>query len=199
MKASIITIDSSSPQQPKVREVSRILACGGIAAIPTETVFGLACDAANTEALKKLYAIKNRPEEKPFTIQVANIDKLLSYAGGINPHVEKILKEFWPGPLTVIVNTVKGKEGFRIPDNKVTLSILSETGFPLAVTSANFSGTDVLCTVEEVVKSFGHLIDVIIDDGSSAGGVESTVLDCTVTPFKILRKGAIADRLKRYV
>lgn len=199
MKACIISIDRSRPQEEKIRAVSGILASGGLIVMPTETVFGLACDVSNTDALKRLYALKKRPESKPFTVQVADINKLLDYAGAIGPRVDKIMKDFWPGPLTLIIETIRGKEGFRIPDNSTALSVLAAFGRPLAVTSVNTSGERALCGVKDIAESFGHLIDAIIDDGSRAAGVESTVLDCTAAPFKILREGAIADRLKSYI
>jgi L-threonylcarbamoyladenylate synthase len=199
MKTSIISIDAGTPQEKKIKETANILRRGGIVAIPTETVFGLACDLANVEAIKRLYTIKKRPEDKPFTIQVASIDKVLDFIDRLNPVIEKALNRFWPGPLTVIIDSKKGKKGFRIPDNKVALALLSEIGRPLAVTSANASEESALISVKDVTRCFSGLIDAIIDDGNRASGIESTILDCTVTPFKILRKGAIADKLKQYI
>lgn len=199
MKTSIISIDADAPQEAKIREAADILRQGGIVAIPTETVFGLACDIANTEAINRLYAIKNRPEDKFLTIQVAGIDKVLDLAEKKNPVIENILRRFWPGPLTVIIESKEGKKGFRIPDNKTALALLSEIDRPLAITSANISGENALSSVKDVFKCFDGLIEAIVDDSSKVGGIESTVLDCTVEPFKILRKGAIADKLKEYI
>ncbi len=199
MKTSIISIDANTPQEKKIRDAANILRRGGIVAIPTETVFGLACDLANIEAIKRLYAIKKRPKDKPFAIQVASIDKVLSFADRLNPGLDKVLNRFWPGPLTVIIDSKEGKKGFRIPDNRVALALLSEIGRPLAVTSANVSGESALISVKDVTRCFSGLIDAIIDDGNRIFGIESTILDCTVIPFKILRKGAIADKLKQYI
>jgi len=199
MRTSIISIDANAGEGKKIREAADILRRGGIVAIPTETVFGLACDFANTEAIKRLYAIKKRPEDKPFAIQVASIDKILDFTGPLSPVIEKALNRFWPGPLTIIIESKKGKKGFRIPDNRAALALLSEIGRPLAVTSANTSGENALISVKDVARCFSGLIDAIIDDGNEISGIESTILDCTVTPFKILRKGAIADELKQYI
>ena len=199
MKTSIISIDADAPQGIKIIEAADILRRGGIVAIPTETVFGLACDIANIEAVKRLYAIKQRPEDKPLTIQVASIDKVLDIMDEPDPTIKNTLSRFWPGPLTVIIDSKEGKKGFRIPENKVALAILSKVGRPLAVTSANVSGEDALTSVEDIARCFNGLIDAIIDDGNCAPGIESTVLDCTVMPFKILRKGTIADTLEQYI
>ncbi len=200
MRTSIISIDANAGHGiKKIREAANILRRGGIVAIPTETVFGLACDLANTEAIERLYAIKKRPGDKPFAIQVASIDKVLSFTGKLSPVIEKMLNRFWPGPLTIIIDCKKGKKGFRIPDNKTALALLSEVDRPLAVTSANASEEKALTSAKDVARCFSGLIDAIIDDGNEISGIESTVLDCTAMPFKILRKGAIADKLKQYI
>jgi len=199
MKTSIINIDVNDRQELKVRQVADTLSRGGIVAFPTETVFGLACDLANTEAIKRLYEIKNRPQDKLFAIQVASTDRVLDIVGKQEPLIENIMRRFWPGPLTMIINEEDQKKGFRVPDNKVALAILSAIDSPLAVTSANLSGESALTSIEDVTKSFNGLIDVIIDDSGKLGGIESTVLDCTIKPFKILRQGAIADALEQYI
>ena len=199
MKTSIINIDVNDRQELKVRQVADTLTRGGIVAFPTETVFGLACDLANTEAIKRLYEIKNRPQDKPFTIQVASTDRVLDIVGKQEPLIENIMRRFWPGPLTMIIDGEDQKKGFRVPDNKVALAILSAIDSPLAVTSANLSGESALTSIEDVTKSFNGLIDVIIDDSGKSGGIESTVLDCTIKPFKILRKGAISEALEQYI
>lgn len=199
MKTSIISVDVNALQESAIKQAADTLAHGGIVAFPTETVFGLACDLANTEAIKRLYEIKNRPQEKPFAIQVASTDKVLDIVGSQKPLVENIMRRFWPGPLTVIIGSENKKKGFRVPDNKAALAILSAIDSPLAVTSANLSGGSPLISAKDVIRDFNGLIDLIIDDYSKAGGVESTVLDCTIKPFKILRYGAIADSLERYI
>ncbi len=199
MKAAVINIDAFSPEAEKIKEVAEILRKGGIAAIPTETVFGIACRVSDKEAIDRIYDIKQRPRSKPFTTQIADVDRIYDYTDSLKPRVKDILNRFWPGPLTVIINTGKEKKGFRIPANKSALAILNEIDFALAVTSANISGRDAFHTAKEVIGYFGDSLDVIVDDGLEAGGIESTVLDCAEEPFKIVRQGAIADKLKKYI
>ncbi len=199
MKTSIINIDVDTLQESAIKQVMDTLAHGGIIAFPTETVFGLACDQANNEAIKRLYEIKNRSQDKPFAIQVASTDKVLDIIGRQETLIENIMRRFWPGPLTMIIDGEREKKGFRVPGNKIALDILSAIDSPLAVTSANLSGESTLILAEDVIRSFNGIIDIIIDASSKAGGIESTVLDCTIKPFKILRYGAIADSLERYI
>ena len=199
MKTSIISTNVDTLQESAIKQVMDTLAHGGIIAFPTETVFGLACDLANNEAIKRLYEIKNRSQDKPFAIQVASTDKVLDIIGRQETLIENIMRRFWPGPLTMIIDGEREKKGFRVPGNKIALDILSAIDSPLAVTSANLSGESTLILAEDVIRSFNGIIDIIIDASSKAGGIESTVLDCTIKPFKILRYGAIADSLERYI
>jgi len=199
MKTSIISTNVDTLQESAIKQVMDTLAHGGIIAFPTETVFGLACDQANNEAIKRLYEIKNRSQDKPFAIQVASTDKVLDIIGRQETLIENIMRRFWPGPLTMIIDGEREKKGFRVPGNKIALDILSAIDSPLAVTSANLSGESTLILAEDVIRSFNGIIDIIIDASSKAGGIESTVLDCTIKPFKILRYGAIADSLERYI
>jgi L-threonylcarbamoyladenylate synthase len=199
MTARVILSNGSLSEQAKIKEIVDILRSGGIAGIPTETVFGLACNKNDENAVKRLYEIKNRPFDKSLVIQIAHIDKLLDYQPNLTEEIESIADRFWPGPLTIVLNTKYGKEGFRIPDNKTALSIIEKSDFPVAVTSANISGEKDLFSAEEVKNVFGDKIDIIIDDGTRAGGIASTVVDCTQIPFKILRKGMLAEELYRFM
>lgn len=199
MKTEILKINAGSPQASRIKKAAEFLRRSGIAAVPTETVYGLACNAEDTAALDRLYAIKGRPENKPFTIQIANFSQLRNYIDELPPELETILKNFWPGALTVIVNAKSGKTGLRMPDNKIACSIIEEAKVPLAVTSANLSGKPSALSAREVLESFDGKIGLVVDDGKIAGGVESTILDCTKTPFAIIRKGSISGKLQRFI
>jgi L-threonylcarbamoyladenylate synthase len=199
MKTKIIKIDADCPNVLDVKKAAGILKKGGIVALPTETVYGLAVYANDNNALKRLYSVKKRPDNKPFTIQISDYGRLADYIDKVPTGLKKILDRFWPGPLTIIVNGKSGKIGLRIPDNKVTLAVINEVKLPLAVTSANISGEKAVVSAKEVADIFGGSIDLIVDDGDIEGGIESTVLDCTVSPFKILRKGSISEELKEFI
>ena len=150
------------------------------------------------EAVKKMYEIKKRPENKKFVIQVADISQIIAYRPHIELEIKIILGKFWPGPLTVILNTKYGKTGFRMPDNKTTLAVIREADFPLMVTSANISGEKSLLSAKDAISVFNGLIEVVVNDKTKAKGIASTVLDCSEKPFKILRKGPLGQALKRH-
>ena len=199
MTTRVVFVDNKFPEQDKIEDVVNVLRAGGIAGIPTETVFGLACNGNDENAVKKLYGIKNRPFDKSFVIQIADINKLLDHQVRMTSEIKNILSKFWPGPLTVIVDTKYGKTGFRMPDNKATLAIIRKSDFPLVVTSANLSGEKDLLCAEDTKLVFGEKIDVVVDDGTKAKGIASTVLDCTQIPFKILREGSIAEEIRQFL
>jgi L-threonylcarbamoyladenylate synthase len=198
MITRLVVINSSFPEDEKITEIAYILKSGGIAALPTETVFGLACNKCDKNAVNRLYEIKNRPADKNLVIQIADIAQLGYYQAHITPAIEEMLKNFWPGPLTVILKTRYGNTGFRMPDNNTTLSIIKKLDFPLAVTSANMSGEKDLSCAEDVKSFFDGKIQVVVEDNTKASGISSTVVDCTQLPFKILRPGSVAGKLYKF-
>lgn len=197
MTTRVVLVEKEFPEPVRIKEVAGVLRKGGIAGIPTETVFGLACNANDENAVKRLYQIKHRPFDKSLVIQIADISKLLDYEAVVTPEIKEILSRFWPGPLTVIINTKCGKTGFRMPNHKTALAIIREADFPLAVTSANISGQADLICAEDVIRVFGGKIDIVVDDKTKSKGIVSTVLDCTQAPFRILRKGLLAQEICR--
>lgn len=199
VKTEILKIDADFPEPSKIKKVVKLLQECGIIAIPTETVYGLACNAEDKKAVDRLYAIKKRPKAKPFTVQITSFLQLRDYIDKLPIGLEVILKEFWPGPLTIIINGKDGKVGLRMPDNKLALSIIEAAKVPLAVTSANISGEPSAFSARGVFEIFDGKIDLIVDDGNITGGVESTILDCTLSPFRIVRKGSISEKLKRFL
>jgi L-threonylcarbamoyladenylate synthase len=198
MKTKLLEINFEFPEAGKVQEIASILEQGGIAGIPTETVFGLACNGADEKAVERLCAIKKRPEDKRFVVQISDISQLLLYQTEISSKTYNIIKQFWPGPLTVILKTKTGKTGFRMPNNRIALSILDRANFPVFVTSANISGQqDCLCA-RDAFEQFKGLVNIIAEDNQKAQGIASTILDCTGATFQILRSGAIAEKLKAF-
>jgi L-threonylcarbamoyladenylate synthase len=195
MITKVITVDAVSPETEKIAEAAGIIRAGGIACLPMETVFGLACNGDNKAAVRRLYEIKKRPGHKRFVIQVSDINQVIAYQACIRPDARVILDRFWPGPLTVIFDTKRGKTGFRMPDNQTALAIIRASDFPLVVTSANISGEKSLLSAIDASLVFNGLVDVIVDDKTRAKGVASTVVDCTQSTLRILREGPIAREL----
>jgi L-threonylcarbamoyladenylate synthase len=178
-----------------------IILADGLVAVPTETVYGLAGNGLDTEAVKKIYAVKGRPEVKPLSLMVADSTAMEKLCHDVPPAAYALAKRFWPGPLTIVlpaVDTVPdivraGGEtvGLRCPDHPLTLELLRQTGVPLAAPSANPSGEESPKTTGKVLEYFDGKIDAVIDGGECGIGRESTIIDLSRPPYRILRQGAL--------
>lgn len=174
---------------------------GGLVAVPTETVYGLAASARDGVAVQKIFDLKDRPYEKPISVLVSGMDMVEVYCQNIPPVAYKLAERYWPGPLTMIledkgvvplmVTAETDTLGVRCPDHPLTLSILEKADFPLAATSANPAGEEPAKTAQEVLRYFATKIEAVVDGGPCAVGVASTVLDLTEEEPKILREGGI--------
>jgi L-threonylcarbamoyladenylate synthase len=179
-----------------------IIRNGGIVGVPTETVYGLAANGLDASAVEKLYDVKGRPETKPISLLVTGMADAGMFCRDIPDLAYRLAERFWPGPLTIIlrkkdkvpdiVTAGGGTVGVRCPDHPKTLELIRLAGVPLAAPSANLSGEPSLKAAADVLKVFGGKIDAVIDGGPCAGGIESTILDLTVTPPKILRQGGLS-------
>ncbi|MDD5107903.1 MAG: L-threonylcarbamoyladenylate synthase [Candidatus Omnitrophica bacterium] len=190
----VIKINPVLLDEAHIKEAAKVITSGGLVIIPTETVYGVAASASNNNALDRLYEVKQRPKDKPFALLVADNEMVEELARDIPLAAYKLMRKFWPGPLTIILNAVKGgKIGLRMPDNQVVLEIIYEAQVPLACPSANISDHSAPVDFAQAIKDLDGLVDLAIDAGQTKLGVESTVVDLTVEPLKILRSGAIKD------
>ena len=173
---------------------------GGLVALPTDTVYGIAADAWNGKAVSKLYEVKNRSELKSIPVLLRGEAAINEVAEDSSGRVRALAAEFWPGPLTVVVNrkselpseiSATATVGIRAPDHEFALALLKIYG-PLATTSANLSGQPSATTADQVIENLVGKIDLIIDGGAAAGGIPSTVVDITVSPPALLRQGPIS-------
>ncbi|WP_390409814.1 L-threonylcarbamoyladenylate synthase [Lacticaseibacillus jixiensis] len=187
-----------------IPEAAKALRAGQLVAFPTETVYGLGADATNEAAARSVYTTKGRPSDNPLIVTVDDRKMVAQYAD-ITPAASKLMDQFWPGPLTIILNihpgslskTVTGglsTAAFRMPENKLTRALIHEAGVPIVGPSANKSGKPSPTKPEHVLHDFDGEIAGVLDDGETQVGVESTVLDLTVTPPAILRPGAIGPK-----
>ena len=175
---------------------------GGLVAVPTETVYGLAADAENSAAIWTLFEVKQREREKAFSILVTGMDMVERYCENIPPVAYALAEKYWPGPLTMIledkgvvsalVNDEGDTLGVRCPDHPMTQSILQEADVALAAPSANPSDLPSPKTAQEVLDYFDGHIEGIVDGGPCAMGVESTIVDMTAEPYRILRQGGLS-------
>lgn len=173
---------------------------GKIICFPTDTVYGVGALFNDVDAIKKIYQMKDRNWHKPLPILGANLNDIFPFITNINDETKKIMEKYWPGALTIIFNKNPhakieiNKEfstiGFRIPNSKIALEILSKYGL-MATTSVNLSGEPPLNTYEEIVKHFGDKIDYIIEDEENHSNVSSTIVDATSDKYVILRQGDI--------
>ena len=173
-----------------------------VVAIPTETVYGLAGNALNEEAVSKIFEAKNRPQFDPLIVHIADISKMKQYAKDIPPLAEKLAKQFWPGPLTILLKKKKNipdlvtsgleEVGLRVPNQETTLALLRSLPFPLAAPSANPFGYISPTTAVHVEKQLGDAIAYVLDDGPTDIGVESTVIRVEGNTIYVLRLGGLS-------
>jgi L-threonylcarbamoyladenylate synthase len=183
-----------------VRAVA-VLRAGGVVAIPTETVYGLAADVANPAAVARVYAIKGRPADHPLIVHAHEVSALEGYVAAITPELRALAARFWPGPLTAIVargprtpRTVTGGQetvAVRVPEHPLARAILTAFGGALAAPSANRFGQISPTSAAHVRADLGDEVDLIVDGGPARVGVESTIVDLTGAVPAVLRAGAI--------
>jgi tRNA threonylcarbamoyl adenosine modification protein (Sua5/YciO/YrdC/YwlC family) len=191
-----ITIDPGDIDAAFIREIRDQILQGKIVALPTETVYGLAVRADKKEAVQRLYEIKERPPDKPFTLTVGSIHEAYSlYFSILPPFGYRLMERFWPGPLTLIYYSPEDeKVGVRVPAHRVAQEVLKGVGAPVYLPSANISGMPDATTAGEVEAALGEAVDLIVDSGPSHYARPSTVLDVTFYPFKMLRRGVVTER-----
>ncbi|MEY2777953.1 MAG: hypothetical protein RL008_49 [Actinomycetota bacterium] len=195
-----------------IKEAAQKLKDGFLVAFPTETVYGLGADATNQKSVARIFEIKNRPIDHPLIVHLSSIEQLQDWAIDIPNYANKLANAFWPGPMTLILKrniTAKdfvtgGQEtvGIRIPNHKTALTLLEEFrkigSGAIAAPSANKFGKVSPTSFEHVKSEIGKDLsqdDLILDGGQSLVGIESTIIDCTGPSPKVLRPGAITDKL----
>lgn len=191
----------------KIDEIARKIKEGNLIIYPTETLYGLGCDAYNENAYLKIMNIKIRAKSKSMLILINSVQMGLSLALDENNLLEKVADKFWPGPLTVIVKAKdyipkwltdeKSKIAFRISNNKFANALIDKLQSPLISTSANLSGTIPCRTISEAYFTFSDNVDIYIDAGTLSGA-PSTIVDISQLPAKIMRNGAIPENIIRH-
>lgn len=187
-----------------VRQAATLLRGGNVVALPTETVYGLAANALDAKAVARIFEIKGRPARNPIIVHVASIEMARTCVTAWPPLAEKLARSFWPGPLTVvlprskvipdIVTATGPTVGIRWPSHPLIQAVIRECGFPLAAPSANLSNQLSPTNAGHVQKSLGDKISLIVDGGQCQVGIESTVLDLTAAPPRLLRPGMIHEQ-----
>ena len=187
----------------QIPEAARIIAAGGLAAVPTETVYGLCCSGLDEQAVREVYELKGRPQVKPLSLMIHDFSAAERYCRDIPEAARTLARRFLPGPLTIIlpartdvvpdiVRAGGGTVGIRCPDHPLTLELLRELDGPMAGPSANPSGAPSPRCAADVLAYFEGKIPCVLDGGACTLGVESTIVDLSSTPYRILRTGALS-------
>ena len=201
MTAEILSTHTPAFFDAAVKRAVELLRAGEVVALPTETVYGLAANAFDEKAVAKIFQIKGRPANNPIIVHIAGVEMARRCVKAWPNPAEKLARAFWPGPLTLVLPRAKeipgtvtagGKTvGVRWPGHPFIQAVIRECGFPLAAPSANLSGRVSPTNAEHVRQQLGGKISLIVDGGQSQVGIESTVLDLTVSPPRVLRPGMI--------
>ncbi len=192
----------TSATRSSIQEAASVLRKGGLVAFPTETVYGLGGDALNPLAVAKIFEVKNRPQFDPLIVHIHHLDQLNQLVTEIPDKAEKLIKIFWPGPLTLvlfkkpiipdIVTSGLATVAIRMPSHKIALELLAAANIPIAAPSANPFEYLSPTTAKHVKEQLGQKIDMILDGGPCSIGLESTVIDFTEKEPLVLRPGGLA-------
>lgn len=201
IKTRVIDCRKKSISHADLEFCTRVIDQGGLVIFPTDTVYGVGCNAFHPAAVKKVYALKGRSYAKPLPILLGHLEQLSLIAADVVPEAMPLIEKYWPGPLTLVLKTAplalvasRGKNtvAVRVPDHKIAIGILKAAHVPLAVTSANHSGKPEVTKGLDAIDLFEGRVDVIVDGGACDINRASSVVDATHHPFTILREGAIS-------
>ncbi|MFA4030238.1 MAG: hypothetical protein GDYSWBUE_001862 [Candidatus Fervidibacterota bacterium] len=200
----VIKADPNLPVERLVLELGEVamaLKHGALVAFPTETVYGLGCDPFNREAVKRVYEVKGRPSGRPLPLLVSSESQVRELASEISDAAMRLMERFFPGALTLILRRSKvvpdevcgytDKVGVRCPKHNIPLALMRACGTPLVAPSANLSGRISPTDASEVLRQLGGQIEFVVDGGRTSIGIESTVVDMTVDPPRVIRLGSI--------
>lgn len=195
-------VDPGAPQRDAIEEAGTWIRTGGVVAIPTDTLYGLAADPFNAAAVARIFAIKGRAAEQALPLIAADGQQVAAHLGVLAPLAARLAAQFWPGPLTLLVPAAPalaaavsggtGRVGVRVPADAIARAICSEAGRPVTATSANISGRPATADPDEVERTLGDLVDILLDTGPTPGGAPSTIVDVSGEEPRLIRAGAIS-------
>jgi L-threonylcarbamoyladenylate synthase len=205
-----IKVDTEKGQRTGLKRAAEVILASGVVALPTESFYGLAVNAIDEKAIKRLLAIKKRQQDHPILILISAKELLPQYVVHIPEIAHQLIARFWPGGLTMIfeagpaisplLTAGTGKIGVRFSSHSIPTSLARVAGVPITGTSANISGQPACATAKGVSHALGKKVDLILDGGETKGGQGSTILDVTVTPPVVLREGMVGrDQLKAFI
>lgn len=210
MTTRVITVDPEHPDPAAIEEAAAAIRAGRLVAFPTETVYGVGANARDPEAVRRLFAAKQRPATDPLIVHIAHIGQLAQVAAGIPPFARALGLAHWAGPLTLILRKQPAIPGLvtagldtvavRVPAHRVARALMELAGVPVAAPSANLFSRPSPTTARHVLDDLDGRIDLVIDGGPTTIGVESTIVDCTAQPPVLRRPGGVpVERLRETV
>ncbi|HZY10910.1 MAG TPA: L-threonylcarbamoyladenylate synthase [Bacteroidota bacterium] len=202
--AQVVSVNLSRIRQSIIHHAGRVLMHGGVILYPTDTIYGLGCNALDEPAIKRIFLIKQREEAKPMLLLVRNLAMVRALVEEITPLARSLIKKHWPGPLTIIfkakpqisklLTARTGKIGVRLPKNNFCRQLIAFCNVPIVSTSANVSGQKSETDVDYISKQFSHRVDLVINGGILHSSPPSTVIDLSENTIVIVREGAIPGR-----
>jgi L-threonylcarbamoyladenylate synthase len=197
----VLTVDPLTPAPEALREAAKALAAGLVVAFPTDTLYALAVDPRNTQAVERLYAVKARGFDQPLPL-VAFDEAQAEQAGLLTPLARRLAHEFWPGPLTLLldaqpsldprVHAATGRVAVRVPAHALARALARVAGHPITATSANMAGEPPAASATELSRALTGRIDVLLDGGPTVGGLPSTIVDVTTSTPTLVRAGVVS-------
>ena len=203
--APILGVDTEKNLETGLNKAVEIILSGGVVAFPTESFYGLAVNAFDEEAIKRLFDIKKRRGDHPILILISSKDVLDQYVAHISAIAQRLVNQFWPGGLTLVfeagpnisplLTAGTGTIGIRLSSHPIATELAKAVSVPITGTSTNISGQPACLNAREVFDSLGKEVDLILDGGVTEGGKGSTILDVTVVPPRVLREGIVGREM----
>jgi len=196
-----VFVDPQAPQRDAIQEAAKWIRNGGLVALPTDTLYGLAADPFRADAIARLFLAKGRAADQALPLIAADAAQIAAHLGPLPPAGERLAAKFWPGPLTLLmvapgaladaVSAGTGRVGVRVPAHEIARAICRGAGTPITATSANRSGQPATAEPAEVERELGETVDLLIDAGRAPGGAPSTIVDVTGSTVTLVRPGAV--------
>jgi L-threonylcarbamoyladenylate synthase len=205
-----VFVNPGAPHRDAVQEAATRIRGGGIVALPTDTLYGLAADPFRRDAVARVFEVKGRPADRALPLIACDAAQVTASIGPLNAVAERLATAFWPGPLTLLVMAPPGLGadvtggtgliGVRVPADAVARAVCRAVGWPVTATSANISGEPPSSDPDDIERTLGARIDLLLDGGPTRGGAPSTIVDVTTAEPSLVRAGAIPwDEIQKIV
>jgi len=197
-----VFVNPDAPHRDAVQEAAARILRGAVVALPTDTLYGLAVNPFDAAAVARLYEVKGRPPDRALPLIAADLEQVTAAIGPLPERARVLASCFWPGPLTLLLDAPRnlvpavtgdtGRVGVRVPADAVARAVCAAAGIPITATSANISGEPATAEPDDVERTLGGRIELLLDGGVTRGGAASTIVDVTGPEFRLVRAGAIA-------